>query len=162
MKILLAFFISLLFSHAFAGCSYDTVTGGEVSINVNFDHAAATESPLDVNCNLDWPLLQGDVRVASIVGVDVDVSLCGQCLLVIGLSGRVYVRIIDYCDDCEQRDVGQSLVLARSVVSLIGDILSGILFDTTWKFVPCPASLLGFNGNLVFRLIEATELSVKL
>jgi expansin (peptidoglycan-binding protein) len=111
---------------------------------------------------LDYPLLHGDVRVACLIGADIDVSVCGQCLLVSGITGNVYVRVIHY-DDSDEKTSDSQLELPRSIVTLIGGVLEGLLFDTTWKFVPCPASLLSFNGNLVYRLLEGTtDLKVKL
>jgi expansin (peptidoglycan-binding protein) len=157
-KAALVLFISLLFvGNAFSVvCKYSTVTTGTITFHPDYDNAAASNSGLTVHCGLDWPLEEGDSRVTAIVDYQ-GAKVCGNCLKVGGPLGYTYVRIIDQCDGCDRNNNGHGLDLSRESFSKIGSISDGILFETSWSFVPCPASLIGFNGNLVYRFKDGSS-----
>jgi expansin (peptidoglycan-binding protein) len=89
-----------------------------------------------------------DLDVAAMNGDQYgDSSVCGECVAIDGPKGKVTVRIVDKCPDCQ---TGQ-LDLSQSAFAKIADVSAGRV-SITWRVVSCSVS-----GNVSYHYKDGTN-----
>lgn len=98
------------------------------------------------NCSFDPT--PNNLMVAALNQVDyAGSSACGASIEVVGPRGRVTVRIVDQCGDCQQGHVD----LSPSAFALIADTVLGIV-PIKWRFVETAV-----QGNIVYHFKDGSN-----
>ncbi|MDB4993025.1 MAG: hypothetical protein JWM74_457 [Myxococcaceae bacterium] len=90
----------------------------------------------------------GDLDVAAMNADQYgDSSVCGECVAIDGPKGKVTVRIVDKCPDC---NTGH-LDLSESAFAKIADVSAGRV-SITWRVVSCPVT-----GNITYHYKDGSN-----
>ena len=90
----------------------------------------------------------GDLDVAAMNASQYgDSSVCGECVAIDGPKGKVTVRIVDKCPDC---NTGH-LDLSESAFAKIADVSAGRV-SITWRVVSCPVT-----GNITYHYKDGSN-----
>jgi len=74
-----------------------------------------------------------DFLIVALAREQFDLGKCGSCIEVTGPRGRVTVRVVDECKNCESGDVDLSLTAFSKIADLRDESA-----PVTWRWTTCP------------------------
>lgn len=93
----------------------------------------ATFYQADGSGHCSFPTLADPVLVGALNPVDyAGGNLCGSCVEIQGPNGRVMVKIVDSCPECDEGDID----LSEAAFKKIADLNQGIV-DISWQPIAC-------------------------